>query len=81
MSNIVSIFNTAFEPEQVKAMGTAYDVITATFPADDHEAVALEILSAAATGEKDPEKLCDLALQALSAEEILHPPDAKRQVP
>jgi len=70
VSNYTPIFNhQPFDPEQVKTMSDVYDLVVRTFPADSHEAVALAVLAAGSTGEKDRDELYDLALKDLSTQE------------
>lgn len=70
MANFTPIFtNQAFDPEQVKTMSDAYDLIIRTFPLDEHEAVALAVLAAGRTGATGLDALCDMALSQLSADE------------
>jgi hypothetical protein len=70
----------SFDSEQVKAMGDIYDLITKTFPKDDHEAVALAVLAAVRTGEKDRDELCNLALLHLSSDEPKYESEQQREV-
>ena len=78
MTNFTPIFaHQSFNPEQVKTMSDVYDLVIKNFPADDHEYVALAVLAAARTGEKDRDRLCDLVLLHLSADEPKY--DMKRK--
>ena len=58
----------AFDPELTHAMGEAYDCAFRALhdrgqPAVVHEVIAKRIIEIAKTGERDPNKLCERALQ------------------
>ena len=56
----------SFDPEHVKAMGEAFD--SAIRERDDsvgREVIAEQIIALAKTGERDPDKLCEMAMAAL----------------
>ena len=56
----------SFDPEHVKAMGEAFD--SAIRELDDsvgREVIAEQIIALAKTGERDPDKLCEMAMDAL----------------
>lgn len=70
MATLNPIFtHQSFDPDQVKAMSDAYDLIIKTFPMDEHEEVALAVLAAGRTGATDLDALCDMALSQLSVDE------------
>ena len=53
----------SFDPEHVKAMGEAFD--SAIRELDDsvgREVIAEQIIALAKTGERDPDKLCEMAM-------------------
>ena len=59
-----------FEPEHVTAMGKAFDSVIREL--NDRglspiarEVIAERIIALARTGERDPDKLCELAMEAL----------------
>ncbi len=59
----------SFDPVTTKAMGTAFDAACQELhnkgqPNIVRELVAKQIIAAAKTGERDPSRLCDVALQA-----------------
>ena len=62
--------DTTFDPEHVKAMGTAFDCVIRELHDSGQssvvrEVIAERIIAAAKTGERDPDKLCQLAMDAL----------------
>lgn len=64
-------FSDGFDPETVKAMMTAFDkACDALRLARTHdkatEALARKIVEQARTGERDPDKLCEMTLRALA---------------
>jgi hypothetical protein len=64
---------TAFDPDLTHAMGQAYDRAFRALhdrgqPAMVHEVIAKRIIEIAKTGERDPNKLCERALQAFGIE-------------
>jgi hypothetical protein len=63
---------TAFDPESLSVMGTAYERVLMdlpkTTPTKLREVIAARIIGAAGLGERDPDKLCQIALSALGAE-------------
>ena len=60
-----------FDPEHVKAMGKAFDCVIRELNDSGQsskvvrEVIAERIIAAAKTGERDPDKLCALAMDAL----------------
>ena len=59
-----------FDPEHVKAMGQAFDSIIRELRDRGksrvvREVIAERIVAIAKTGERDPDKLCELAMDAL----------------
>jgi len=59
-----------FDPEHVKAMGKAFDSIVSGLRDRGQsrvvrEVIAERIIALAKTGERDPDKLCELARDAL----------------
>ena len=72
MGKIVrNLFDTAFDPETVKALCDAYDRACTSLhdrgqPDIVNEVIAERIISLAKKGERDPDKLCEGALVALS---------------
>jgi hypothetical protein len=73
LSKVVQLFSHAsFDPEAVVAMGKAYDLACETLQhigqlEVDREIIARGILRAAENGERDAPKLCERAIQGLSA--------------
>jgi hypothetical protein len=68
--SIVPFFQGAqFDAETTSAMGQAFDAICGGYAGPNHhvvrEVIAMRILAAAATGERDPAKLCASARTAL----------------
>jgi hypothetical protein len=63
---------TAFDPETLSAMGIAYESALGAFPTsaptDVREVIATRIIDGARAGERDPAKLCRIALSALCLE-------------
>ncbi|MGA6940160.1 MAG: hypothetical protein WB041_33010, partial [Pseudolabrys sp.] len=64
-------YDTAFDPETVKALCDAYDRACTSLhdrgqPDIVNEVIAERIISLAKKGERDPDKLCEGALVALS---------------
>jgi hypothetical protein len=62
----------AFEPETLAVMGVAYDSALRAFPTSApknvREVIATRIIDGARAGERDPDKLCQIALSALHLE-------------
>ena len=62
----------AFEPETLAVMGVAYDSALKSFPTSPpkgvREVIASRIINGASAGERDPDKLCQIALSALRLE-------------
>ena len=59
-----------FDPEHVKAMGKAFDSVLRELhdrgqSSVVREVIAERIIAIANTGERDPDKLCELAMDAL----------------
>ena len=60
-----------FDPETTRFMGIAFEMALVALQRTDgivnptHDAVAKKIIELAKAGERDPEHLCDAALQAL----------------
>ena len=68
----------AFEPAQVEALGQAFDRAAKCLhdkgqPDVVREVIAKRIIEIGKTGERDPDRICALALQALGL-----PPDGAR---
>lgn len=62
--------NTSFSPEAIEAMSGAFEKAMAFRSdrgAEDREALAMRIISAASMGERDPDKLAAFALASYSA--------------
>lgn len=64
------LYGSYFDPQQVDAMGKAYDHARAALhdsgqPAVVQEVLAKRIIAMAMTGERDPDKLCECALRGL----------------
>jgi hypothetical protein len=62
--------DTTFDPEHVKAMEKAFDCVIRELHDSGQssvvqEVIAERIIAAAKTGERDPDKLCQLAMDAL----------------
>jgi hypothetical protein len=62
--------NSAFEPEDISRLTTAYERALKQLRLEDRtdpltETVAKHIIEAAQNGEKDPERICALALERL----------------
>jgi hypothetical protein len=70
MGTVLPFFlNIGFDPEAITAMGDAYDRACAELhdrgqPEIVREVIARRIIKAAKEGERDPERLCDMALRA-----------------
>jgi hypothetical protein len=64
----------AFDPESLSVMGVAYERALTDLPKSTpkklREVIAASIISAAGLGERDPDKLCQIALSALGAETV-----------
>ena len=62
----------SFDPETLSAMGVAYESALRTFPTSApknvREEIATRIIDGARAGERDPEKLCQIALSTLRLE-------------
>lgn len=61
----------AFEPEEIEDLGKAYDMAISVLhdagqPAVVREVIARRIIKAAQRGERDPAKLCAVALSAFN---------------
>jgi hypothetical protein len=60
-----------FDPEAIRLMGIAFEMALVALQRTDgivnptRDAVAQKIIDLAKAGERDPERLCDAALQAL----------------
>jgi hypothetical protein len=71
VSTVVQFFqDTSFDSETTHLMGAAYDKACRTLhdtgqPELVREIIAMRIVKAAKGGERDPDKLCERALQAL----------------
>lgn len=71
MGTIVELFKeTAFDPETVKTLGDAFEKARKALhdtgqPAIVNEIIARRIIALAEKGERDPDRLCAGALQAL----------------
>lgn len=66
----------AFGPEVIEALGKAYDMALAALhdvgqPDVVREVIARRIIKAAQKGERDPAKLCAIALSAFNNDELL----------
>jgi hypothetical protein len=64
--------NVAFDPDDIKRMSEAYERALVKLAVADRndpftETVAQEIIVVAQTGEKDPERICSLAIEQLGA--------------
>jgi hypothetical protein len=70
---VIPIFQgAAFDPETSDAAGTAYQIARDDLRLQDHidplaETLAKKVVEAARTGERDPERLARLAVDALGA--------------
>lgn len=70
MATVLPFFlNHGFDPEAITAMGDAYDRACAKLhdrgqPEVVREVIAKRIIKAAKEGERDPERLCGIALRA-----------------
>ena len=67
-----------FPPETIRLMGIAFEIAIQALRNRDvvdppREAIASAIISFANAGERDPERLCDLALEACSKPIISDP--------
>jgi len=62
----------AFDPETLSVMGAAYESALRAFPTsapkDVREVIATRVIDGARAGERDPDKLCQIALSALRVE-------------
>jgi hypothetical protein len=61
----------SFDPETLSVMGAAYDSALKAFPVSAlhiREQIASRIVHGARTGERDPDKLCQMALSTLCSE-------------
>ena len=73
MSNLNPPFqDSSFDPEEVTAVNQAYDLACQTLQnigqlEVDREIIARGILQAAGSGERDANKLCELAIHGLTA--------------
>jgi hypothetical protein len=73
MSNLNPLFqDLSFDPEEVIAMNQACDLVCRTLQnigqlEVDREIIARGILQAAGSGERDANKLCELAIHGLTA--------------
>jgi hypothetical protein len=74
-----------FSEDVTRAMGAAFELACKSLPHPCHDAVreiiAKHILEAAAFGERDPAKLSEKALRAISVEEMSMPVVGIGQVP
>ncbi len=61
-----------FDPEALSAMGAAYERALKAFPTpapkNVREDIATRIIDGARSGERDPDKLCQIALSTLRLE-------------
>jgi hypothetical protein len=65
-----------FEPEAIEALGKAFDMAVAALhdvgqPAVVREVIARRIIKAAQKGERDPARLCAVALSAFNADKLM----------
>jgi hypothetical protein len=61
----------AFDPETLSVMGAAYESALKAFPVSAlsvREQIASRIIDGTRTGERDPDKLCQMALSTLRPE-------------
>ena len=62
----------AFDPETLSVMGLAYESALRAFPTSTpknvREDIATRIINGARAGERDPDKLCQIALSVLRLE-------------
>jgi hypothetical protein len=70
MTTVVDLFRNAFDPETVKTLCEAYDKACKQLhdtgqPYLVSEVIAQRIIATAKRGERDPERLCEVALKAL----------------
>jgi hypothetical protein len=70
MTTVVDLFQNAFDPETVKTLCEAYDKACKRLhdtgqPYLVSEVIAQRIIATAKRGERDPERLCEVALKAL----------------
>ncbi len=54
-----------FDPETTRLMAIAFEMALVALQRPTREAVAKKIIELAKAGERDPERLCDTALQSL----------------
>lgn len=60
----------SFDPEALKAVGAAYDLAVANMQGGEQpkivrEIIAQRIIASAKTGERNPQKLCQMALRGI----------------
>ena len=71
MSKVVALFQTTdFDPETIDLMARAYEKARKSLhdkgqPLLVQEVIAARIIAAANAGQRDPDKLCEIALTAL----------------
>ncbi len=76
MSTIVHYIKrpAAFDPETLSLMGVAYERALGSFPTSApstvREVIAARIIGGAREGERDPEKLCQIALSGLAGRKL-----------
>lgn len=66
----------SFDPEVLEALGAAYDMAMAALhdagqPDVVREVIARRIIKTAKKGERDPAKLCGIALSAFNSERLI----------
>jgi hypothetical protein len=76
MGKIVTLFRRSdFDPDTIELLERAYDKARRSLhdkgqPPIVEEVIAARILAAVKTGERDPDKLCELALAALGSKAV-----------
>jgi hypothetical protein len=58
--------NSSFGPDELKAIGIAFDHAVRRGRMGDRAAVAQTVIALAITGERNPRRLCEAALKALA---------------
>jgi hypothetical protein len=77
MSKVVALFQTAdFDSETVDLMARAYEKARKALhdkgqPVLVQEVIAARIIAAAGAGQRDPDRLCEMALMALGSRAVL----------
>jgi hypothetical protein len=71
--------NGSFDPETTRIMGVAFEMVRVALGLADrvnlaNEIAATRIIELAKTGERNPDLLCERALEALRARPFLAPP-------